>query len=142
MPIMASLLLSACTPSPKDIEYGHDVCHYCKMTIMDAQHAAEAVTDKGKVYKFDAIECMVNFELENKDKEYAFLLVNDYNRPKKLIDARSSYFLVSQNIPSPMGAFLTAFENEKAASETKEKKGGEIYDWDSLKNSGIKGIKK
>ena len=29
------------------------------MTIVDRQHAAEAVTSKGKVFKFDAIECMV-----------------------------------------------------------------------------------
>ena len=54
-------LLSACTPAPKPIEYGSDMCHYCKMTIMDKQHAAELVTDKGKVFPFDAIECMIHY---------------------------------------------------------------------------------
>ena len=132
--LLPMLILSSCTPEPEAIEYGYDMCHYCKMTIMDQQHAAEAVTDKCKVYKFDAIECMANFAAENKDMSFALLLVNDYMNPKKLIDAHSSHYLISQSLPSPMGAFLTAFDSEKNAKAMQETKGGEIYDWQSLKN--------
>jgi copper chaperone NosL len=32
------------------------------MTIVDKVHAAEIVTKKGKVCKFDATECMINYE--------------------------------------------------------------------------------
>ncbi len=55
------LIVTNCSVSPKAIDYGNDGCHFCKMTIVDKLHAAEVVTNKGKVYKFDATECMINF---------------------------------------------------------------------------------
>ena len=126
------MLLSACAPAPRPIEYGSDMCHFCKMTIVDHQHVAEAVTDKGKVFKFDAIECMIHFREQQQDTEFAFLLVNDYHQPKTLIDAHSAHYLVSPALPSPMGAFLTAFENEAAAMAMLEEKGGETFDWEGI----------
>jgi copper chaperone NosL len=132
------IFLIGCTPEAKEINYGSDMCHYCKMTVVDNQHAAELVTKKGKAFMFDAIECMVNYTEENKETEYAFLLVNDYNNPGKLIPATESYFLQSQAIPSPMGAFLSAFENEAGAESMKTEKGGEVYQWEEL-NKLLKG---
>ncbi len=123
--------LASCQPSPKPIEYGSDMCDFCKMTIVDQQHAAEAVTSKGKVFKFDAIECLANYMEEN-GGEYAFLLVNDYHAPKELIDAKTSYYLISKNLPSPMGAFLTGFSSKSAATEMQQAKGGEIFEWQRL----------
>ena len=54
------LSLAACTVAPVPINFGSDGCHFCKMTIVDKQHAAELVTSKGKAYKYDAIECMID----------------------------------------------------------------------------------
>ena len=34
-------LISSCTPTPEPIEYGADMCDFCKMSIVDAQHGAE-----------------------------------------------------------------------------------------------------
>ena len=59
--LLIALLVFSCNSSPQPIDYGNDGCHFCKMTIVDKVHAAEIVTKKGKVYKFDATECMVNF---------------------------------------------------------------------------------
>lgn len=123
----------ACKPTPKDIEYGYDMCHYCKMTIVDQQHAAEAVTSKGKAFMFDAIECMINFEAGQPETDFALLLVCDYARPGSWIDARQGSFLISPAVPSPMGAFLSAFESKLAAEQLQSDKGGEVYDWESLK---------
>lgn len=125
-------LLGACTPSPKDIEYGADYCHFCKMTIVDKQHASEVVTDKGKVFMFDAIECMVQYLGKEDGGAYAYILVNDYEQPAKLIDAETSHYLISKAIPSPMGAYLSAFSSEEAAKKMQEVKGGELYTWTSL----------
>src|SRR5690606_37339040 len=87
---ISALMISSCTPKPEPIEYGSDICHFCKMTIVDQQHAAELVSTKGKVFKFDAIECMLNFEKESTDTEFALHLVNVYDQPKLLNDAGKS----------------------------------------------------
>jgi copper chaperone NosL len=121
--------LSACEIGPKPIHYGEDGCEYCKMTIVDKQHASELVTSKGKVYKFDAIECMIIFRKENEDIQYALYLVNDFNKPGELIDATMATFLISEKISSPMGANLSAFYAETDASKIQATHGGDVYSW-------------
>ncbi|MCB0595944.1 MAG: nitrous oxide reductase accessory protein NosL [Lewinellaceae bacterium] len=136
LPALAMALSAvSCTPSPKPIAYGSDACHYCKMTIVDQQHAAEAVTAKGKAFKFDAIECMVNYleGQEGQSQEYAFLLAADYEKPGELIPAESSYYLISPAIPSPMGAYLSAFETQERAKAMQSAKEGEVFDWKGLR---------
>lgn len=132
--LIAALLLIffSCNVSPKAIDYGSDGCHFCKMTIVDKVHAAEIVTKKGKVYKFDATECMVNSMGEFDASEVKLYLSNNYTEPETLIDATQATFLISENIPSPMGAFLSAFINKADAEKTQSDKGGELYSWDEL----------
>ena len=126
------LLLNACSPRPKAIAYGTDGCHYCRMTIVDKVHGAELVTKKGKVFKFDAVECMVNYRKEIDTLEVALYLSNHYTIPGELINATTATFLISKNIPSPMGAFITTFENRSDALKVKSEKGGELYSWGEL----------
>lgn len=121
-----------CAPSPQPIVYGEDACHSCLMTIVDERHAAELVTSKGKVYKFDAIECMAHSLEEEKDRHYALALVCDYDNPGTFIDAYKASYLVSPSIPSPMGAFLSAFATSNRATEMQQEKGGQLYIWESL----------
>tara|TARA_R110002073_G_scaffold216389_3_gene376605 strand:- start:232 stop:732 length:501 start_codon:yes stop_codon:yes gene_type:complete len=129
------LLVFSCNVSPKAIDYGNDGCHFCKMTIIDKVHAAEIVTKKGKVYKFDATECMVNFlnEFENLS-EVQLYLTNHYTQPEALIDATEATFLISENIPSPMGAYISAFKNRTDAEKVQSKKSGKLYSWDELRD--------
>ncbi|CAH8281309.1 copper chaperone NosL [Mariniflexile fucanivorans] len=126
------LFLISCNVSPKAINYGNDGCHFCKMTIVDKVHAAEIVTKKGKVYMFDASECMVHFMDEFDANEVELYLSNDYNEPEALIDATKATFLISKNIPSPMGAFLSAFKTKAEAEKVQAEKGGTLYTWDEL----------
>lgn len=130
---LTGLFLSiSCKPGPKPIEYGSDTCYFCRMTIVDRQHGAEIVTDKGKVYKFDAIECMVNSRVEIGEENIALYLCNHYSKPGELIDASAATFLVSEALPSPMGANLTAFRNAGEAEEILREDGGAIFNWTSL----------
>lgn len=126
------LLFFSCNVSPKPIDYGNDGCHFCKMTIVDKVHAAEIVTQKGKVYKFDATECMINFMEEFDTSEIALYLSNNYTEPEELIDATKATFLISKNIPSPMGAFLSAFKTKADAKTMQAEKGGTLYNWTEL----------
>ncbi|WP_283635702.1 nitrous oxide reductase accessory protein NosL [Aquaticitalea lipolytica] len=126
------LMLVSCNVSPQAIDYGSDGCHFCKMTIVDKVHAAEIVTKKGKVYKFDATECMINFMNDFDASEIELYLSNNYTEPEQLIDAQKATFLISKNIPSPMGAYLSAFKNKADAEKMQSEKGGDLYSWEEL----------
>ena len=127
------LLVVSCSVEPEPINYGSDACHYCKMNVVDNQYAAELVTKKGKAFKYDAIECMLNDMKEINEDEIALYLTNTFDVPGELVDARKVSYLISENMPSPMGANLSAFKDEKLAKSKKEEKSGEIYNWDELK---------
>ncbi|MDO6603069.1 nitrous oxide reductase accessory protein NosL [Arenibacter palladensis] len=130
---MFLLLVTSCNVGPKPIAYGSDGCHFCRMTIVDRQHAAEIVTDKGKVFKFDSSECMMNHLKDIDQKQVALYLVNDYNQPGELINATKATYLISERIPSPMGEFLTAFKTEKAAVDALMTYEGDLLTWEQLK---------
>jgi copper chaperone NosL len=134
--LIGGLALAAlsCAPQPQPIEYGSDMCYFCKMSIVDNQHAAMAVTSKGKNYKFDAIECLLPFLQAEQGVEYAYLLVNDYEAPGAVLPAGESYYLISQGIPSPMGAFLSAFSSQERAEATQAEHGGTVYDWAGIQH--------
>ena len=124
----------SCKVDSKPIAYGEQSCHYCKMTIVDRQHAAQIVTAKGKVFSFDAVECMVNHLKDVDTSTVALFLVNDYMKPDELIDATKANYLISQGIPSPMGEFLTAFNNKADAQNARSTHGGNLYSWNELLN--------
>lgn len=125
-------LLFSCDVEPEQINYGNDACHFCKMTIVDQQHAAQYVTKKGKQFKFDAIECMVNELSENEIEKIAIFLVSDYKEPGHMTSALDATYLISKEIKSPMGANLSAFESAKIANNTKDDSGGDLYTWNQL----------
>ncbi|WP_239986439.1 MULTISPECIES: nitrous oxide reductase accessory protein NosL [Arenibacter] len=127
------LFATSCSIGPQPIAYGSDGCHFCSMTIVDRQHAAEIVTDKGKVFKFDSSECMLNHLKDIGNKQIILYLVNDYDQPGELIDATSATYLKSNRIPSPMGEFLTAFKSEKAAVDALLTYDGDLMTWEQLK---------
>ncbi|MDX1471385.1 MAG: hypothetical protein R3213_07795, partial [Flavobacteriaceae bacterium] len=81
---LLSIFMFSCSIEPKPIEYGLDNCSYCKMTIVDEQHAAQIVTQKGRAYNFDAIECMIEYRREYLDQPVALYLVTTFGEPGKL----------------------------------------------------------
>lgn len=126
------LITFSCSNSPEPINYGEDACDYCRMSIVDKQHAAQLVTNKGKNYKYDAIECMMN-DLRNWERPpVAIHLVADYSNPGIMTDALSASYLISKEIPSPMGEFLSAFADESKRDEFYNLSGGESFKWAQL----------
>ncbi len=131
--IIILLLTISCKVEPETIEYGKDQCSFCVMNIVDKTHAAQYVTKKGKQFKFDAIECLVNDLSEKNEGDLAIILVANYSNPGEMIDAKTASYLISPNIKSPMGANLSAVSNVKNAKELQQKYAGEIYNWETLK---------
>ena len=72
--LLLGVFFSSCSTSPQPINYGNDACHYCQMTIVDQIYGAEVISDKGKIFKFDAAECLIRHKntLENTEG-YQFL---------------------------------------------------------------------
>ena len=133
--VLIILVISSCNTGPQTIDYGNDGCHFCKMTIVDKIHGAELITDKGKLFKFDATECMVYYLFEYKGVELGSnLMTNYYESPTEFINVKEATFLISKNLPSPMGANLTAFKTKEGAEKVLLEKGGKLYNFKSLKN--------
>lgn len=125
-------LLFSCSSEPRAIRFGEDACHYCKMSIVDPRHCAEAITRKGRVYTFDAVECLALYLKDLNESDFRHLLVADYAHPGSWADARTSSFLISPGIPSPMGANLSAFRDPDDSAAMVRKIGGQTFTWPAL----------
>lgn len=128
-------VFQSCSPEQSPMEFGKDSCSYCKMSIVDLQYGAEIVTPKGKVFKYDAVECMINAMCDDERvRDIHSSYVIDYNNPKTFIDATTSSYLVSKDLPSPMGEYLTSFKTNADATQALEKYKGELLDLNGVKN--------
>jgi copper chaperone NosL len=101
---------------------------------MDKRYGTEIVTSKGKVYTFDSVECLIEFlsDSENSGVQASKMLVTSYTDPDRLIDAKTAVYLISEKMPSPMGAYITAFGDKKVAIEFNISQGGNLYNWEEL----------
>lgn len=137
MATIGLLFLFACTPQPSPIQYGHDQCEFCKMTIMDDRFGAELVTTKGKVYKFDDLFCLNKYYQmqQAKDADYQHILVNDYLQKGTLIDLRSAHLMKEEALRSPMGGNIAAFSSleQLKTLEAEKQWQAEITNWSTLK---------
>ncbi len=116
------VILVGCKVEPEPLKFGTDGCHFCKMTLMDKKFGGEVVTTKGKVFKFDDANCMINFintgELDERD--IAFRMMIDFSQPEKLIDVSHAHFLKGESIKSPMASQVAAFEDYEVMKKYKK----------------------
>jgi copper chaperone NosL len=134
LPAALVVVVAACEPKPEPIRYGEDNGAYCMMTITDQRFGAELVTKKGKVYKFDSIECLAGFLLDGQvaSGEIHSLWVTDFAHPSTLIRAEDALYLHGENIRSPMGMNLAAFADRAGLDAVRERTGGEVLGWDEV----------
>ncbi|MGD8306016.1 MAG: nitrous oxide reductase accessory protein NosL [Ignavibacteria bacterium] len=129
--VLLSILISYCGSDPEAIHYGQDECEFCRMLITDDKYGAELITDKGKIYKFDSMECMVEFSLVKNligDKNNR-LLVTNFDSPGEFIEASNSFYVKNDQFRSPMGLNVTAFSNKETAENFMTTNGGEYLSW-------------
>lgn len=136
LPALISILLFvvSCNPSVRPIEYGLDTCDFCKMSVADSRFAAEIVSDKGKVYTYDAIECMVNALHDHPAEQLSAIVVMDFNNPNSWINATAGFYVINSKIQSPMGANLACFSSEAEAKSALNISSDSILNWNSLKS--------
>ena len=109
------LLLSACINQyPKEVNLHTDECTYCKMVVSDRQFVSQIVSDKGKSYPFDSIECMVAYAYQSPDiAENAKLYAADYTTQGQWVLLENADIYHAESVPSPMGLSLFALPSEE-----------------------------
>ncbi|HEX7366450.1 MAG TPA: nitrous oxide reductase accessory protein NosL [Pelobium sp.] len=123
------LLIAACGKTePEAIIYGKDVCEHCKMVIADEKYGAEIITNKGKIFKFDSAECLMDLVSEQGkvDTSGAQLLVINFAKPATFIDGRTAFYLKDKQYQSPMGGNIAPFNNEMLADNNQLSSDAEI----------------
>lgn len=124
---------TGCSTEPQPINYGTDVCEHCKMVIADEKYGAEMISKKGKIFKFDSAECLMDFITEDKQQAQvtdAQLLVINFAKPTTFIDAKQAFYLKDKKIQSPMGGNIAPFETEMLADNNQVSPDAKIFTFD------------
>lgn len=129
-------ILFGCTPKVESVIFGSDLCDNCRMKIHDHRYGGAILTEKGKTYKFDSLECLLEFESKKLDKQEIVKERYAFNTFKKgeLINVNQAVFLNVPKTRSPMGLGILSAESEGQILKVKAKQGGEVLNWEQLKD--------
>lgn len=128
------ILFVNCSKSPEPIKYGHDSCENCRMLITDHKYGSELITSKGRIYKFDSIECLADYSIKLENSVIGSMWVTNFSNPHELINVNTAIFLKSENLRSPMGLNLSAFSSYPEMENIKKQYGGDKIQWNDLVN--------
>ncbi|NUO03366.1 MAG: nitrous oxide reductase accessory protein NosL [Saprospiraceae bacterium] len=114
------------------IKLNADNCDFCKMTIADGRFGAALVTQKGRVYKFDDISCMVHYKNENASTGFRQFYVADFTKSNTLIPVEHAFFIKSVQIASPMRGNIAAFGDPESAKKYQHQFEATAVRWPNL----------
>lgn len=138
--LTAGLFLVACargepTASPPAIRYGEDACAECNMIISDPRYAAgyayEISAGRYESLAFDDIGDLLVHWTKMPEQKIVAWYVHDY-ATEEWLDATTAYYVVSDQIHSPMGHGIAAHASRSAAEQMALEKGGQVFDWSGL----------
>lgn len=129
--VIAFLLsLNSCSSAPQPFKVGVDACDYCKMTITDNRFGGEIITEKGKLYKFDDIHCLLSFKSEKGETEKVKdMYLVDYAGKGQLLKLDQAYLIYGEGVKSPMGANIAAFANSDSMEKTRKELNASVINW-------------
>ena len=114
---VAILFLVACAARvPEAIVYGMDLCAYCRMQIDDRRFGAVLLSEKGRTFKFDSIECLRRRAAELAAPASS-MWVSDYKNPGTMVRADSAVFVNLGPGKTPMAGGWAAVTSKSAAAE-------------------------
>jgi copper chaperone NosL len=134
---MLALLVTACGAQPNgpqapEIIYGQTVCTECGMIISDAQFAAATLVENGDSHTFESIADMVAYHMERPNEKVQAWFVHDYNSAT-WIRAETAFYVVSDQLRSPMPPGVAAFENQESARELAASLGVNVLAFDDMR---------
>ncbi|MBP8034465.1 MAG: nitrous oxide reductase accessory protein NosL [Bacteroidia bacterium] len=133
LPIMLVSLFSCEPTKPDAIKLNSDNCDNCGMTISNPKFAAVLFTTKGRTYKFDDISCLLDYKNDNKEKALnAGLYVANFLSDNKLLPVEIAVYIKGENVKSPMGGNIAAFENKESANTYAVDLAAEFTEWNTI----------
>lgn len=132
--ILSSLFISSCSTGPEPIKIGSDNCNYCKMTITDNRFAAEIVTKKGKVFKYDDSHCLFAGIADRTIDTTTIkdIYFTDFCSPHNLIKAESGFYIMSEELKAPMGGDIAAFSSIDSLRVVNKQLNGTETPWSQI----------
>ena len=128
-------------PGPAPVRVGALRCPYCSMSVIDARFAAQQVTTGGRVYVYDAIECLVDHIAGHGGPVLAagWCFVADHEASTRdeasLLSVHVAQLRHHPRLRTPMGGGLVAFASEQQADAFAAERGLdgiEVWTWDGL----------
>jgi copper chaperone NosL len=134
MAFMLLITTSSCNSGPEPLKTGIDNCQFCKMTISDVRFGAEIVTKKGRIYKFDDTRCITNFIKKGDvaSDNIKNIYLSNYAGSHLLIDVNTALLLKAEELRSPMGGNVAAFDNKDSLSVIQKRFSGTTVNWSDL----------
>jgi copper chaperone NosL len=103
---------------------------------MDKKFGSEWVTDKGKIYRFDDVHCLLSFKKNDNSKGTAY--ITDYTGNKELNKAVDLFYVKSEDLKTPMGGKMAAFVNKGVAEEFVKGNNGQLLLWQQVEKGFFK----
>jgi len=102
---------------------------------MDEKFGCELVTKKGKVFKFDDVNCLLRFMRSGAvaPKDTKETLVVNFEKKGELLAVSTASFIYADYILTPMGSRVAAFSAKEAAVKFNNNRDGKIYTWEEIK---------
>lgn len=130
--LMPLLFLGCSEPGPEPVVLNSDRCENCRMVISDGKFAAEIITRKGRIFKFDDLRCMQAYVKEKANQRILSFLVNDFEAQNDLTDVSKIWFVTHEDLRSPMGGNTAAFISKEAAEKLAAKYHVKTMSWEDM----------
>ncbi len=133
LPVILFSFFSCGQKNPDPIKLNSDNCDNCGMTISNPKFAAVLFTTKGRTYKFDDISCLLDYKNDNKEKAInAGLFVSNFLSGNQLLPVEIAVYIKGDNVKSPMGGNIAAFNNKENANTYAVNLSAEYVNWDEI----------
>lgn len=132
--LLISVFTISCSFEPVPFDMGKDVCEHCKMTIVDPKWGAQLITNTGKTYKYDVIECMILHEKTLDAKKIHSKWTINYLQNEQFIKVEDALYVRSLEFNSPMGLNAISLSKDEEISQLKLQNSPEKLKWSQLLN--------
>ena len=114
------LVLNCLQDKPAVLTSGEYPCHFCRMNITDLRFNAQFLSEKGKHFHCDSLECVLHWSSEE-NIGTGSMWVADFFKKNNYLRIADAFYLQSNHLLSPMSANVSAYasknERDKNMSE-------------------------